>query len=110
MQHAGWHAGGRAWNHNSVGVEVSNAYSLKYQDWYVKKGFGKRPVIRDAKVHGNSVKPHLGFYEVQMRALAALWEAVSYACNIPLVLPKTKDALDKDCANNDFVGLSLIHI
>ena len=70
----------------------------------MKKGFGKRPVIRDAKVHGNSVKPHLGFYEVQMRALAALWEAVSYACNIPLVLPDTKDALDKDCANNEFVG------
>ena len=104
MQHAAWHAGGRSWNHNSVGVEVSNAYSLKYQSWYVKKGFGGRPVVSDAKVHGKTIRSHLGFYDVQLKALAALWEAVSYACGIPLELPGTKDALDKECANNNFSG------
>ena len=44
MQHAGWHASGRSWNHNCVGVEIANAYYPKYQDWYVKNGFGKRPL------------------------------------------------------------------
>lgn len=104
MQHAAWHAGGRAWNHNSVGVEVSNAYSLKYQDWYERKGFGPRPVIEDAKCHGRDVRIHLGFYEVQERALAALWEAVSYACDIPLEIPDTEYAVDQKCADNEFSG------
>jgi len=103
-QHAGWHCGGRTWNHNSIGVEVSNAYDTKYQSWYVKHGFGKRPVIDDAKCHGKSLRTHLGFYDVQIDALAALWEAVSYACNIPLELPKTEYAVDPDCADNAFRG------
>lgn len=104
MRDAAWHAGGRAWNHNSVGVEVSTAYSLKYQSWYERKGFGPRPVIEGAKVHGSTVRDHLGFYEVQERALAALWEAVSYACDIPLELPDTEYAVDPQCADNEFSG------
>ena len=31
MNNACWHAGSKKWNHNSVGVEISNAYYLKYQ-------------------------------------------------------------------------------
>lgn len=104
MQDAAWHAGGKEWNHNSLGVEISNAYDLKHQDWYVKKGFGKRPVVTDAKCHGNKLAPFTGFYPVQEDALAALWEAVSFACGIPLELPKTKDAVDPACENNTFKG------
>ena len=31
-QHAAWHAGGRLWNHTGIGVEIANAYYLKYQN------------------------------------------------------------------------------
>lgn len=103
-QHAAWHAGGRSWNHNSIGVEVSNAYSLNYQSWYKSHGFGERPLVSGAKCHGRTLEDHLGFYEVQEKALAALWEAVSWACNIPLELPTTEDATDPKCVNNEFAG------
>ena len=104
LQHAAWHAGGRAWNHDSIGVEMSNAYDLKWQSWYEKKGFGARPIEANAKVHGNTLSPFLGFYKVQEQALAALWEAVSFACGIPLQLPETEDAVDPACKGNTFAG------
>lgn len=104
LQHAAWHAGGRSWNHNSVGVEVSNAYDLKYQSWYRKQGFGDRPILDGVKVHGTELKPFLGFYDTQLKALAALWEAVSWACNIPLELPKISDTVDSECVDNTFKG------
>ena len=104
MQHATWHAGGKAWNHSSVGVEMSNAYDLKYQSWYQKKGFPERPVISDAMCHGKKLKPFTGFYPEQLEALAALWEAVSFACNIPLRLPRAPNTVDKDCSENNFEG------
>lgn len=104
LQHATWHAGGRKWNHSSVGVEMSNAYDLKYQSWYQKKGFPERPVIKDAMCHGRALKPFTGFYPEQINALAALWEAVSFACDIPLQLPQVKDTVDKECAANEFEG------
>ena len=34
MNDAAWHAGGKAWNHSSIGVEIANAYYPKYQNWY----------------------------------------------------------------------------
>ena len=103
-QHAAWHAGGRQWNHSSIGVEMSNAHALKYQDWYEKKGFGKRPVIENAMCHGKKLNPFTGFYDKQLDALAALWEAVSFACDIPLELPQAANTVDRDCANNTFKG------
>ena len=81
-----YHAG-RTVNNVSVGVEVSDAYYLKYQDWYERNGFGPRPIWSNAEVHGNTLDPFLGFYNVQIEALAALWEAVSYACGVPLEIP-----------------------
>lgn len=104
MQHAAWHAGGRSWNHSSIGVEVSNAYDLKWQGWYKKHGFGARPLVSSAKCHGRELDEHLGFYDVQEKALAALWEAVSWACNIPLELPQTEDTVDDKCVSNEFKG------
>ena len=86
-QHAAWHAGGRKWNHSSIGVEISNAYSLKYQKTYVARGFGERPVVTDAVVRGKTLKPHLGFYPVQIEALKALYKAVHNATGIPLETP-----------------------
>lgn len=103
-QHAAWHAGGRTWNHSSIGVEVSDAYSLKYQSWYEKKGFGKRPIWDDAKVHGKSLKPFLGFYDVQIDAIAALWEATSRACDIPLEVPSVGPKVDPRAQQGSMQG------
>lgn len=89
-QHGAWHAG--TVNNCSIGVEISSAYSLKYQDWYVKNGFGERPVIEDAICHGKKMKPFLGFYDVQLDALKALWAACHEAYNIPLVAPESDNA------------------
>jgi len=104
MDHVAYHAGGRLWNANSIGVEVSNAYYLKWQNWYIKKGHGARPIVKGAKVHGEVLEDHLGFYEVQERALAALWEAVSYAYGIPLRLPTNEYGVDQACVSGDFRG------
>lgn len=103
-QHAAWHAGGRSWNHSSIGVEVSNAYDTKYQSWYVKHGLGERPVVSNAQIHGRRLSPFLGFYDVQIRALAALWRAISDGVGIPLELPATKDRVDPSAAKNEFQG------
>ena len=108
-QHAAWHAGGKEWNHKSIGVEISNAFYPKYQDHYVRHGFGERPIIKDAVVHGNKVEKHLGFYPVQLQAAQALWKAISEIHDIPLEYPKNKDGrldtgLNKECASGDFNG------
>ena len=87
LQHIGWHAGSSRINAKSIGVEISCAYDLKWQSWYKKNGFGERPIVRDAEVHGKTLRPHLGFYDVQIEALQALWKAVHNACGIPLETP-----------------------
>lgn len=83
MQHGAWHAGSERVNRASVGVEISNAYYPKYQDWYVKNGFGERPVIEGARVHGELLDPFTGFYPIQIRALKALWKSINSATGIP---------------------------
>jgi len=110
-QHAAWQAGGRTWNHRSVGVEISNAYYPKYQDWYVEHGFGKRPVIAKnaVKVHDCGLKEHLDFYPIQLEALKALWAAMHKGLNIPLECPTDKfgklvEAVDPRCASGKFEG------
>ena len=86
-QHIAWHAG--SVNNCSIGVEISNAYYTKYQDWYVKNGFGERPIISDAICQGKKMKPFLGFYDIQIEALKALWSACSDAYDIPLAGPES---------------------
>ena len=83
-QHGAWHAGVGKINHKSIGVEISNAYNTKYQGWYEKHGFGPRPIITDAQVNGSNLKEHLGFYDIQLEALKALWSACAAAYDIPL--------------------------
>ena len=108
-QHAAWQAGGRNWNHRSIGVEISNAYYTKYQDWYVRNGYGERPIRDDVKVHGRKLEKHLDFYPVQLEALKALWKAINSAHGIPLECPtdstgQTSGGVDKDCAAGTFEG------
>jgi hypothetical protein len=113
LQHVFWHAGSSKINAKSIGVEISNAYDLKWQSWYKKNGFGERPIISDAWVHGNKLKPHLGFYPVQIEALQALWKAIHLACGIPLETPtgRAKDAYTATVSSGKFKGfVSHYHI
>ena len=103
LNDAAYHAGG-GHNTNSVGVEISNAYYTKYQSWYKRNGFGERPLITDAKLHGRSMKPFTDFYPVQKEALKALYEACHNGLGIPLEAPKTKWGVDPDCKAKKFRG------
>ncbi len=87
LQHAAWHAGSARANRASAGVEITNAYYPKYQNWYKKNGFGERPIIEDAWVHGDKLEPFTGFYPQQIEALKALWKAINTATGIPYECP-----------------------
>ena len=109
MNDVAYHAGSRKWNDASVGVEITNAFYPKYQDWYKKKGFGERPVIKDAMVHGKKLETHLGFYPVQLQALQALMKAVHKATGMPLKAPldrkgNTSTKVSKPVADGRFEG------
>lgn len=86
----GWHAGNRIVNNRSIGVEISNAYYLKYQNHYETSGFGPRPIWKNIEVHGQILDPFLGFYDIQLRALKELIRA----CN--LAYPRIKLDIPKD--------------
>ena len=103
MNHIAWHASKRSVNKKSVGVEISNAYYPKYQNWYKKNGFGERPMITDATVHGKKMEPFMDFYPVQKEALKALMEAVHNALGIPLEAPEG-DTVVKDVASGKYKG------
>jgi hypothetical protein len=109
LQHAAWHAGSSRTNRPSVGVEITNAYYPKYQAWYEKHGFGLRPLIEDAWVHGNKLAPFLGFYPAQIEAAKALWKAIHNAIGIPYETPvsqfgKTSTKYVQDVAYGTFTG------
>lgn len=104
MQQICWHAGNGKVNMASVGVEISNAFYTKYQDTYVSKGFGPRPIKKGVKVHGGTLEDHLGFYPVQLEALAALWAAVHKAAGIPFALPLEDHKVSPAVANGTFSG------
>jgi len=112
-QHKAWHAGIPRYeggNSKGIGVEISNAYYLKYQDWYVKNGFGERPVQNHGYVHGKTLKPFLDFYPVQLEALKALWKAVHIGIGIPLEYPKNskghvETGVHKECERGTFNGV-----
>jgi hypothetical protein len=108
-QHVAWHAGDRKINHLSIGVEVANAYYTKYQGWYEKNGFGKRPIIDDARCHGTKLPPFLGFYPVQLQALQALWKSLHQGLGILLACPtdatgKLVTTVDPRCESGQFKG------
>ena len=104
MNNAAWHAGDRQINHSSIGVEISDAYDLQWQDWYVSKGFGERPVMEGVVCHGQLLQPFLGFYPIQLKALAALYAAINKIFNIPLKAPTVSNTVDPLVKSNAFRG------
>ena len=108
-QHGAWHCSNAKGNRKSIGVEISNAYYTKYQDWYEKNGFGARPIQENAWVHGRKLDPFLDFYPVQIKALQALWAAVHKGLDIPLEYPKDSEGhvdigVNKSCTRSTFEG------
>ena len=108
-QHGAWHASNVYGNKRGIGVEISNAYYPKYQDWYVKNGFGKRPIQENGQVHGKTLKPFTDFYPVQLEALKALWEAIHNGIGVPFEYPKNAigvfdTGVNKDVAKGKFSG------
>jgi hypothetical protein len=109
MQHGAWHGGKERVNRASVGVEISNAYYPKYQKTYVKRGFGERPIVEGAWVHGNKLEPFTDFYPKQIEALKALWRALHDGADIPYETPlnqfdKTSTKYEQDVAYGKFSG------
>ncbi len=86
INHIAQHAGSKV-NPKSIGLEISNAFYPKYQDWYVKNGFGERPILEGVKVHNRKIQPFMDFYPVQIEALKALMKAVHKATGIPMKCP-----------------------
>lgn len=104
-----YHAGSKLWNDKSIGVEISNAYYPEHQEWYVKQGLGERPIIENAVVHGERLKPFTGFYPQQLDALKALTKAVHKATGIPLQTPldrskEVNTTVSKKAASGQFEG------
>jgi peptidoglycan hydrolase-like protein with peptidoglycan-binding domain len=109
MQHGAWHAGSSRANRASVGVEITNAYYPKYQDTYIKRGHGARPMVEGAWVHGSKLDPFLDFYPIQIEALKALWKAIHAATGIPYEAPlsqfgKTSTRYVQDVPYGKFSG------
>ena len=84
-----WHAKGS--NNNSIGIDISNAYYLKYRPRYEKMGLKPRPVLMDSRVHGRALKPHLGYYPEQLEAYKALIDFLNKNLGILLEYPKNDD-------------------
>jgi len=84
----GWHAG--KVNNYSIGVDFSNAYYPKYNSIYKKRGFSERPILENSMVHGVKLKPHLGYYNVQIEAYKQLIKTLCEHYEIPLVVPTTE--------------------
>tara|TARA_R110002074_G_scaffold154998_1_gene310680 strand:- start:1365 stop:2225 length:861 start_codon:yes stop_codon:yes gene_type:complete len=104
----GWHAG--KVNSYSIGVDFSNAYYTKYNSIYKKRGFGERPVLKDSIVHGVKLKPHLGYYPVQIEAYKYLIRTLARHYKIPLIVPMTADGsllkkVDPGAAKGRFKGI-----
>jgi hypothetical protein len=103
IQDPAFQAGSKFWNNNSIGVEISNAFYMKYQDWYKKKGFGPRPIMEGYELNGRKIEKHLGFYPVQLQALAALWASVADATGINLEICETRGYCE-GCAKGEHNG------
>ena len=109
-QHIGWHAGNTRVNNTSIGIDFSNAYYMKYQNYYRKRGFGMRPVITDSVVHGVKLGDHLGYYDVQLDAYKALLKCLLNHYNIEARCPldetgNTKREVDISAAQGNFKGV-----
>lgn len=99
----GWHAGKRTINNKSIGVDFSNAYYLKYNPIYEKRGFSPRPILKDSVVHGVKLRPHLGYYKVQIEAYKKLLSVICPHYDISFSVPENDDGSLLTAVHNESV-------
>lgn len=87
--HKAWHAVGA--NTYSIGIDISTAYDVKFQEFYINKYGTPKPVIEKAIVHGHEVGPYLGFYPEQIEAYKQLLIGLIKYYKIPLRYPKNEE-------------------
>ena len=109
-KHVCWHAGIGSVNRVSIGIDFTNAYYTKYQDWYERKGFGPRPVLEGVRMHGRTLDPFLGYYPVQIEAYKALVKGLCEHYNIKLECPLDEhgellSTVDDSAAKGKFEGV-----
>jgi hypothetical protein len=121
-----WHAGvsyyrkngvktkyrSRELNNRSIGVDFSNAWYTKYNKKYERMGFGKRPVIKDSRIHGVKMKEHLGMYPQQLAAFRTLSKFLAEHFDIPAEVPLDDDGNFKrgwveECMKAEFSGFQV---
>ena len=102
-QNAAWHAGKYKVNRASIGVDISNGFYTKYQNWYRKRGFGPRPVLENVKVHGHKLKKCLGFYPIQLQAYEVLIKTLCRYYAIPYDMPMSSDGTVSRTVSDDVV-------
>jgi len=110
MQHGAWHGSSGRVNRASVGVEITNAYYPKYQNWYKKRGFGERPIMKDTVVHGQKLDDFMGFYDIQIQAAQALWKAIESCSDVEYQTPldangNTSTTYVQDVVYGKFAGI-----
>ena len=66
-------------------------FYLKYNKLYARKGFPRRPILIDSQVHGVQLKPHLGYYPVQIESYKKLVNLLCEYYNIPKKTPRNED-------------------
>lgn len=86
--HAAWHAGKRAVNSASIGIDVCNVvnYSDTRAKWYAKR-FGPRPTIDNAVVNGWKPKKFFGYYPAQIETAKDIAEFCYSQFGIELATP-----------------------
>lgn len=95
-----WHASGH--NNHTIGIDFSNAFYLKYQDYYIKNVGKGRPVIKSV-VHGAKYE-HLGYYPEQLRSYRELLDALLPYYDIPRETPEM-GTLCKDAVSKKYHGV-----
>jgi len=96
-----WHASGH--NNHTIGIDLSNAYYTKYQNWYVKNVGKPRPILT-SKLHGRNLGKHLGFYNEQLVSYEKLLKFLTNYYNIPKTTPEVK-GVHKPAVDKTYKGV-----
>lgn len=102
----------RKLNKVSIGIDFSNAWYEKYnKSYYIPKGFGARDVLKNTRIHGVKMKPHLDMYPIQIEAFKVLAKVIHARFGISLECPmedgKFKRGWDMDCMKGNFKGFQV---
>ena len=87
-RHKAWHTAGA--NTYSIGIDLSTAYDVKYQEYYLEK-YKKPKPVETAKIHGQELGPFLGFYPEQLEAYKQLLIGLIKYYKIPLRYPRDEE-------------------